>query len=161
MVTRDQVGGVLTASAVEVPRCATSRTVHRAGLADSDVAARQARWGAQRGGVAPGPAAAGALASAAVAVAGAAAGRRAASYFVGQRTDAVIIGVIVAVSVGLGFVNEYRAEKAAEALHSQIHHDTVVVRADGQPCGRRDRPGARRRGRPASSATSSRPTSGC
>jgi P-type Mg2+ transporter len=31
-------------------------------------------------------------------------------------------------SVGLGFVNEYRAEKAAEALHSQIHHEAMVTR---------------------------------
>jgi P-type Mg2+ transporter len=54
-----------------------------------------------------------------------------ASFFVGERGSAVIIGVIVALSVGLGFVNEYRAEKAAEALHSQIHHETVVVR-DGR-----------------------------
>ena len=51
-----------------------------------------------------------------------------ASYFVGERSDAVIIGVIVALSVGLGFVNEYRAEKAAEALHDQIRHETVVRR---------------------------------
>ena len=55
-----------------------------------------------------------------------------ASFGVGQRSDAVIIGVIVVVSVGLGFVNEYRAEKAAEALHSQIRHETVAVR-DGRP----------------------------
>ena len=54
------------------------------------------------------------------------------SYFTGERSDAVIIGVIVGLSVGLGFVNEYRAEKAAEALHSQIHHETMVIR-DGQP----------------------------
>ena len=54
------------------------------------------------------------------------------SFLVGERSDAVIIGVIVAVSVGLGFVNEFRAEKAAEALHSQIHHETVVLR-DGRP----------------------------
>ncbi|MDQ6656868.1 MAG: magnesium-translocating P-type ATPase [Actinomycetota bacterium] len=54
-----------------------------------------------------------------------------ASYFVGERSDAVIIGVIVALSVGLGFVNEFRAEKAAEALHSQIRHQTVVLR-DGR-----------------------------
>jgi Mg2+-importing ATPase len=54
------------------------------------------------------------------------------SYFTGERSDAVIIGVIVGLSVGLGFVNEYRAEKAAEALHSQIHHETMVVR-DGRP----------------------------
>jgi P-type Mg2+ transporter len=55
-----------------------------------------------------------------------------ASYFVGERGSAVIIGVIVGLSVGLGFVNEYRAEKAAEALHSQISHRTVVTRA-GRP----------------------------
>ncbi|MDQ6648874.1 MAG: magnesium-translocating P-type ATPase [Actinomycetota bacterium] len=55
-----------------------------------------------------------------------------ASYFVGERSDAVIIGLIVGVSVGLGFVNEYRAERAAEALHSQITHRTVVIRA-GRP----------------------------
>jgi len=51
-----------------------------------------------------------------------------ASYFVGERSDAVIIGVIVLLSVGLGFVNEYRAAKAAEALHSQISHQALVVR---------------------------------
>jgi len=51
-----------------------------------------------------------------------------ASYFVGERSDAVIIGVIVGLSVGLGFVNEYRAERAAEALHDQIHHEAVVLR---------------------------------
>ncbi len=55
-----------------------------------------------------------------------------ASYFVGEKSDAVIIGVIVGLSVGLGFVNEYRAERAAEALHDQIHHETTVIR-DGQP----------------------------
>jgi len=54
-----------------------------------------------------------------------------ASYFVGQHTDAVVIGAIVAMSVGLGFVNEYRAERAAEALHSQIVHRAVVTR-DGR-----------------------------
>jgi Mg2+-importing ATPase len=54
------------------------------------------------------------------------------SYFVGERSDAVIIGVIVALSVGLGFVNEYRAEKAAESLHDQIRHQALVVR-DGHP----------------------------
>ncbi|MGZ4436899.1 MAG: magnesium-translocating P-type ATPase [Nocardioidaceae bacterium] len=53
-----------------------------------------------------------------------------ASYFVGQRSDAVIIAVIVVLSVGLGFLNEYRAEQAAAALHSQITHE-AVVRRDG------------------------------
>ncbi len=67
-----------------------------------------------------------------------------ASYFVGERSDAVIIGIILALSVGMGFVNEYRAERAAEALHSQIKHRAVVLR-DGEP-GRsgRDRAGTRR-----------------
>jgi Mg2+-importing ATPase len=53
------------------------------------------------------------------------------SFFVGDRTDALIIGVILIASVGLGFVNEYRAELAAQALHTQIRH-TVVVRRDGR-----------------------------
>jgi Mg2+-importing ATPase len=55
-----------------------------------------------------------------------------ASYFVGERGDAVIIAVIVALSIGLGFTNEYRAERAAENLHDQIRHEAVVVR-DGLP----------------------------
>ncbi|MEO6998343.1 MAG: HAD-IC family P-type ATPase, partial [Terracoccus sp.] len=55
-----------------------------------------------------------------------------ASFFVGERSDAVIIAIIVGLSIGLGFVNEYRAEKAAEALHDQIHHEAVVIR-DGRP----------------------------
>ncbi|MBB5978456.1 magnesium-translocating P-type ATPase [Kribbella solani] len=51
-----------------------------------------------------------------------------ASFFVGERTDAVIIGAILFASVGLGFVNEFRAERAAEALHDQMRHHTLVIR---------------------------------
>jgi P-type Mg2+ transporter len=54
------------------------------------------------------------------------------SYLLGERSSAIIIGSIVALSVGLGFVNEFRAEKAAEALHSQIRH-RALVRRDGEP----------------------------
>ena len=54
------------------------------------------------------------------------------SYVVGEQGSAIIIGVIVGLSIALGFANEYRAEKAAEALHSEIHHRAVVVR-DGRP----------------------------
>jgi Mg2+-importing ATPase len=54
-----------------------------------------------------------------------------ASYFVGERSNAVIIGAIVVLSIGLGLVNEYRAERAAEALHSAIRHTTVALR-DGR-----------------------------
>ncbi|WP_019926524.1 magnesium-translocating P-type ATPase [Nocardia sp. BMG111209] len=50
------------------------------------------------------------------------------SFFLGERSDAVVIGVIVAVSVGLGTVNEFRAEQAAEALHDRIRHQVVVLR---------------------------------
>jgi P-type Mg2+ transporter len=50
------------------------------------------------------------------------------SAFVGERGDAIIIAVIVALSVGLGFANEFRAEKAAEALHSRVSHRARVVR---------------------------------
>lgn len=51
-----------------------------------------------------------------------------ASVWLGEGTDAAVIGVILLVSIGLGFVNEYRAERAAELLHSQIAHRVVVVR---------------------------------
>ncbi len=54
-----------------------------------------------------------------------------ASFFVGERSDALITGVILLASVGLGFVNEYRAEKAAEALHSHVRH--CIVLRDGHP----------------------------
>jgi Mg2+-importing ATPase len=51
------------------------------------------------------------------------------SFLVGERTDAVVIATILAVSVGLGFANEYRAERAGAALHDRIRHQTVVIRA--------------------------------
>ena len=51
------------------------------------------------------------------------------SFFLGQRTDTAVIGLILAASVGLGFVNEYRAERATEALHSQVTHRASVRRA--------------------------------
>jgi len=50
------------------------------------------------------------------------------SFFLGQRVDTLVIGTILLASVGLGFVNEYRAERATEALHSQVTHSAVVVR---------------------------------
>lgn len=50
------------------------------------------------------------------------------SFFVGERTDALVVGAILAISVGLGFVNEYRSERAAQALHQQIQHRQLVVR---------------------------------
>ncbi len=58
------------------------------------------------------------------------AGTAAVSYFLGDSTQALIIGAILAVSIGLGFFNEYRAEKASAAMHSQMRH-TAVVRRGG------------------------------
>ena len=58
------------------------------------------------------------------------------SWFVGQGTDAIIIGIIISASVGLGFVNEYRAERAAEALHSGIRHMVTVFRGESRPVSR-------------------------
>jgi P-type Mg2+ transporter len=53
------------------------------------------------------------------------------SGLTGDPTDAAIIAAIVALSVGLGFVNEFRAANAVAALHRDIHHETTVWR-DGQ-----------------------------
>jgi P-type Mg2+ transporter len=50
------------------------------------------------------------------------------SLIVGERTDAVIILTIVGLSVGLGFVNEYRSERVVEALHASIRHLALVLR---------------------------------
>jgi P-type Mg2+ transporter len=53
------------------------------------------------------------------------------SAVVGERTDAAIIIAIMALSIGLGFINEYRAERAVEALHARIRHTAVTLR-DGR-----------------------------
>jgi P-type Mg2+ transporter len=49
-----------------------------------------------------------------------------------DRTEALIIVGIMAMSVGPSFFHEYRSEKAVEALHSQIR-DLAFVDRDGQP----------------------------
>jgi Mg2+-importing ATPase len=54
------------------------------------------------------------------------------SFGVGEHSSALVIGAIVALSVGLGFINEYRAERAAQTLHSQVHHCATVLRG-GRP----------------------------
>jgi len=50
------------------------------------------------------------------------------SGLTGGGTNAVIIAVIVALSVGLGFFNEYRAEVAMDALRGKIRHEAEVTR---------------------------------
>jgi Mg2+-importing ATPase len=55
-----------------------------------------------------------------------------ASFAVGERTSALIILLIILLSVGLGFFNEFRSELAVEALHSQLRHTALALR-DGEP----------------------------
>jgi Mg2+-importing ATPase len=50
------------------------------------------------------------------------------SGLTGGGTNAVIIAVIVALSVGLGFINEYRAEVAMASLRGKIRHETEALR---------------------------------
>lgn len=54
------------------------------------------------------------------------------STLTGQPADGVIIGLILALSIGLGFTNEYRSERHMAALHMRIQHTAVVWR-DGDP----------------------------
>jgi Mg2+-importing ATPase len=50
----------------------------------------------------------------------------------GDPTDGAIIAAIVVLSVGLGFVNEYRSELAVAALHAGIRHQALVWRDGSQ-----------------------------
>jgi Mg2+-importing ATPase len=54
-----------------------------------------------------------------------------ASIFFGEGTDALIIFLISGLSVGLGFVSEYRSARAVDALHSRLRH-TIVALRDGK-----------------------------
>ncbi len=124
--------GVTAAAMRPMPQVLDGLGVTTAGLSAGEVAARQARFGPNAiashrarplqvlGHQLRSPLLGLLLAAAAV------------SYLVGEQGSSIIIGIIVGLSVLLGFVNEYRAEKAAQALHSSIHHRTVVVR-DGRP----------------------------
>ncbi|MGA1837950.1 magnesium-translocating P-type ATPase [Herbiconiux sp. 11R-BC] len=51
------------------------------------------------------------------------------SFLVGDSTNSLVIGVILIASVALGFANEFRAERAADALHDSVRHHVTVVRA--------------------------------
>ena len=53
------------------------------------------------------------------------------SVATGGTTEGVIIAAIVLLSVGLGFINEYRSEVAVAALHANIRHQALVWR-DGR-----------------------------
>jgi Mg2+-importing ATPase len=51
-----------------------------------------------------------------------------ASLFLGEKTDAIIIFLISALSVGLSFLSEYRSARAVDELHSQLTHTIVALR---------------------------------
>ncbi|MGZ3496334.1 MAG: magnesium-translocating P-type ATPase [Vulcanimicrobiaceae bacterium] len=53
------------------------------------------------------------------------------SLLLGEHADAYIIIAIIGLSVGLGFVNEYRSERAMADLHNRVRHRTIVIR-DGR-----------------------------
>ena len=71
----------------------------------------------------------------------------------GDPTDGAIIAAIVGLSVGLGFINEYRSEVAVAALHAGIRHEALGLARRQPAAPRRARAGAWRcgglaRGRP-------------
>ena len=49
------------------------------------------------------------------------------AFAFGERSDALIILVVVSLSVGLGFINEYRSERAVAELHNRIRHMGLVT----------------------------------
>ena len=53
------------------------------------------------------------------------------SAFLGEGVDAILIGVIVLFAVGLGFIQEYRAERAIDALREMAAPTATVLR-DGE-----------------------------
>ncbi len=50
------------------------------------------------------------------------------SLFVGEDLDAIVIGIILVLNAVLGFVQEYKAEKAIDALKKMASLKTVVLR---------------------------------
>ena len=53
------------------------------------------------------------------------------SIVLGEHADAFIILAIITMSTGLGFVNEYRSERAMHDLHARVRHHAIAVR-DGR-----------------------------
>jgi len=54
-----------------------------------------------------------------------------AAYYVGDTIDAVVILIVVVINAVVGFIQEYRAEKAMEKLKGLISNEAVVIR-DGK-----------------------------
>ena len=110
-----------------------------AGLSHDQARGRLARGGCQRAAQPWRAPARGAGASAAQSAADPAVAAALTSFAVGERTSALIILLIICLSVGLGFFNEYRSELAVEALHSKLRHQRAGRarwRAGGGRCHR-------------------------
>ncbi|WP_427006083.1 cation-transporting P-type ATPase [Pseudarthrobacter sp. H2] len=82
------------------------------------------------------------------------------SLFLGDATNAVVIGVILLVSVGLGFSNEFRAERAAEAC-TRGSRTARWLSATGPPAKSTSPPWCRATSCIWGSVRSSPPTCGC
>jgi Mg2+-importing ATPase len=54
------------------------------------------------------------------------------SFYLGDVGNSLVIIAILLLSVGLGFITEYRAERASEKLHSRVTHRVTVLRS-GEP----------------------------
>jgi Ca2+-transporting ATPase len=54
-----------------------------------------------------------------------------AAYYVGDAIDAIVILIVVVINAVVGFIQEYRAEKAMEKLKGLISNEAVVIR-DGK-----------------------------
>lgn len=82
------------------------------------------------------------------------------AFFLGDRSDALIILAIIALSVGLSFVNEYRSEQAVADLRARVRREAVVA-ATESPRPFRSPISSRATWSSSPSAASYRPTSGC
>src|SRR5581483_7790933 len=62
------------------------------------------------------------------------------SYFIGDQRAAVVIAVMVLLSVSLGFVQEHRSTKAADALRRMVQTNATVRRQNGGATQEHDAP---------------------